>query len=239
MGSFTRLEKIVILIIVVTLTSIFGYRTLSNNDKNDIQIDESALFLDDKNDDTEDENELFADGTGDEETPTHLMVHITGAISKPGVVTLKNGDRVIDAIKKAGGLTSSADENRINLAQKLFDEDKIIIPSLGDNMDMEGSGLEGENFDNISAESMVVSGSSESGGGTNSASGGSGGSGGININTASKSELETLPGIGAVTSQKIIDYRESTKFNSIEDIKNVSGIGEKKFEAIQSMITAR
>lgn len=243
MGSFTRLEKIVILIIAVVLTSIFGYRTLSNNDKGDIQIDESGLFLDDKNNDKEDENEneLFADDSnenGGEETPTHLMIHITGAVAKPGVVNLKNGDRVIDAIKKAGGLTSSADENRINLAQKLFDEDKVIIPSIGDNMEMEGANLEAESPDNTSVQSMVISGSSESGARPDSA-GGDSGSGTININTASKSELETLPGIGNVTSDKIIDYRESTKFSSIEDIKNVSGIGEKKFEAIKSMITTR
>ena len=243
MGNFTRLHKIVILIIVILLISILGVSVFSNNEKTGIQIEENGLFSDDKK---SDDNELFfgedndKDAEEKEEISTEVVVHITGEVAKPGVVILENGDRVIDAIKRAGGLLPSADESNINLAQKLFDEDKVIIPRVGDNL-----GLEHESFnfegalesDNASKET-IISRNSESSSSNNSSSSSSNG-GGININTASKEELKSLPGIGEVTSQKIIDYRESTKFSSVDDIKNVSGIGEKKFEAIKSMITAK
>lgn len=209
MRNFTKLEKIVILIIVVFLTSILGYKIYSNIAKDDIEIEANDLFL-------EEELEIEEDSL-QEEISTDLMIHITGQVAKPGIVTLKDGDRVIDAIEKAGGLISGADESRINLAQKLFDEDKVIIPKIGDDLVVEDQNQEGISQNSTSSNN----------------------NGTVNINTASKSELETLPGIGDVTSQKIIDYRETTKFETVEDIKDVSGIGDKKFEAIQSMITTR
>lgn len=231
MRNFTRLEKIVILIIALLLITTLGFKIFSNSDKNGIQIEESGLLLD-ETDNNKDEDELFLDENEDEleEDKSHIVIHITGEVQNPGVITLKNGDRVVDAIKKAGGLSPYADENKINLAQKLFDEDKVIIPGVGDTLENEN--LEGTNQQ--VSQAMIINGSNE-----NSGASQSGSDGGININTASGDELKTLPGIGDVTAQKIIDYRENTKFNSIEDIKNVSGIGEKKFEAIKSMITTR
>lgn len=230
MRNFTRLEKIVILIIALLLITTLGFKIFSNRDKSGIQIEESGLFLD-ETDNNKNEDELFLVENEDElkEDNTPIVIHITGEVQNPGVITLKNGDRVIDAIKKAGGLSSYADENKINLAQKLFDEDKVIIPGIGDNMENEN--VEGTNQQ--VSQAMIISGNNENSSASQS------GSGSININTASIDELKTLPGIGDVTAQKIIDYRENDKFNSIEDIKNVSGIGEKKFEAIKSMITTR
>ncbi len=235
MSNFTRIKKIVILIIVTIIIATLGYRVFLKDDKNDIKIEENGLFTEEK---SQDEKEILKDDNDKqpaEEIQTHVVVHITGQISKPGVVTLENGSRVIDAIKKSGGLLPSADESRINLAQKLFDEDKITIPKIGDELEVETSNLEPKGSEQKQSQEVIVSKNSDNtNSSTNSKSGG-----GININTASQEELKTLPGIGDATSQKIIDYRESTKFSSVEDIKNVSGIGDKKFEAIKSMITTR
>ena len=226
MDNFTTKRKIVILIIAMLITFTVGSKILLNGDKGEIEIDENAIFLDDLEPESEFEidPEKIEDLQADEdELPSHVVVHITGEVAKPGVVTLENGGRVIDAIKKAGGLLSSADENNINLAQKLFDEDKINIPRVGDDLEVDDETLiSSQGISNPIQQNP-----------SNSASVG------VNINMASKEELKTLPGIGDVTADKIIDYRETTKFSSVEDIKNVSGIGEKKFEAIQSMITIK
>ena len=226
MDNFTTKRKIVILIIAMLITFTVGSKILSSGDKGDLEIDENAIFLDDLEPESEFEidpeniEDLHAD---EDKLPSHVVVHITGEVSKPGIVTLENGGRVIDAIKKAGGLLSSADENNINLAQKLFDEDKINIPRVGDDLEVDDETLiSSQGISNPIQQNP-----------SNSASIG------VNINMASKEELKTLPGIGDVTADKILDYRETTKFSSIEDIKNVSGIGEKKFEVIESMITIK
>lgn len=221
MVNFTRTQKIVILIIVIVIAMGIGAKILVKDNSKGIEIEENGLFS--ENDESD---ELSADkdeGENTEELPQEVVVHITGEVARPGIVTLKNGSRVVDAINMAGGLKSSADESNINLAQKLFDEDKIVIPKIGEDLVVEG--FESQNIV-VSRNSAGSSGTANSGGQ-------------ININTASKEELKTLSGIGDVTAQKIIDYRESTKFMSIDDIKNVSGIGDKKFEAIKSMITTR
>lgn len=255
MSNFTRIEKIVILIIVTIITITVGYKVFGNNDKEDIKIEDNILLPEEKN---EGENEIFTDKSSeqvkktesneetkeqDDELQTHVVVHITGEVSSPGVVKLENGSRVVDAIKKAGGLLPLADESNINLAQKLFDEDKIMIPRMGETLELEPSNTEVQDNgqsnvkNSVQKETQEVV-TSKNNDNTNSSTNTNSG-GGVNINNASQEELKTLPGIGDVTAQKIIDYRESTKFESTEDIKNVSGIGEKKFEAIQSMITTR
>lgn len=254
MNNFTRIEKIVILIIVTIITITIGYKVLGSNDKKGIEIEDNLVLLEEQN---EDEKEIFTDNSSkhdekdesttqvneqDNEPQTHVVVHITGEVSSPGVVKLENGSRVVDAIKKSGGLLPSADESNINLAQKLFDEDKIMIPRIGETLELGLSSAETQESgqsnvkNSVQKETQEVV-TSKNNDNINNSTNTSGG--GVNINIASQEELKTLPGIGDVTAQKIIDYRESTQFESIEDIKNVSGIGEKKFEAIQSMITTR
>lgn len=152
-----------------------------------------------------------------QEKPKDIVVYVTGAVKNPGVYNLKEGERVKDAIDMAGGSLPEADLLRLNLAQKLHDEDKLYVPKVGEIPDNE-----------------LVQGSSAAGG---SAGISSSGGGKININTADLSTLDTLPGIGPATAQKIIDYRnQNGPFTSIEDIKNVSGIGDKKFEQIKDKI---
>jgi competence protein ComEA len=143
-----------------------------------------------------------------------IFVQISGEIKYPGVYEMLEGDRVFQLVEKAGGVTENADINSINLSKKLIDGEKIIIFPKKEINKQEPS--------TINQASPTESKKT----------------GLININTASQSELESLPGIGPTLAQRIIDYREKNGyFQKIEDIKKVSGIGDKKFEAIKDLIT--
>lgn len=148
-------------------------------------------------------------------TETPIIVHITGAVPRPGVYALAKGARVQDAISAAGGFLAEAEKTGINLARALEDGEQLDIPYL------EGFTPVIE-IDPSGAVVTEVPSSSEL----------------ININTASQAELETLPGIGPTTAQKIIEYREANgSFLSTEDIVNVSGIGPVTYERIKDLIT--
>lgn len=142
------------------------------------------------------------------EEKQYIMVHVCGMVRSPGLIILESESRVFDAIQKAGGLLEDANVDIINLAKKLTDEEKVYIPKIGEESEYTEV-LEIESSNNKKL---------------------------ININTADKSELITLPGIGDKTAEKILDYRESNKFSNIEDIKNVSGIGDKKYLEIKDFI---
>ena len=147
-----------------------------------------------------------------------VVVDVDGAVASPSVVELPAGSRVADAIEAAGGLTAEADVSGINRAAVLSDGEKIYIPEEGED-----------------ASTSTSSGSSTSSSSATSSSTAS--SGLVNINTADAEELDTLPGIGEVLAQAIIDDREANgAFTSIEDIMRVSGIGEAKFANIQDLI---
>ena len=154
----------------------------------------------------------FAIVTENEEIPEEeeeITIHIIGEVKYPGIVILKTGQRIIDAIDAAGGETEEADLNKINLAQLLSDGDKIYVPSINDN--------EIEEYKDTTSRSSTV-----------------------NINIATLEELTSLPGIGESTAQRIIDYRKQNgKFKTIDDLKNVSGIGESKFNNLKEKITAK
>lgn len=150
-----------------------------------------------------------------------LIIHITGAVKNPGVYQLKSTDRIVDAVKIAGGETEEANLDLINLAALLKDGQKIIVPYKIYNENGEETN---KNIDN-NAEVMYSSSSSGSI------------SGKININTANAIMLQALPGIGPVLSERIIEYRnQNGLFGIIDDIKDVSGIAEKKFEGIKDLI---
>lgn len=144
------------------------------------------------------------------EEQEEIFVHLTGEIKDPGVISLKQGDRLVDAIQIAGGHTSNADMDNINLALKMEDEMKIHIPKIGEmKADYEIQGV----MDGGTKENLV------------------------NLNNATKEELMTLPSIGEIKAQKIIDFREKQKFEKKEDLKNVSGIGDKTYEELEELIT--
>ena len=147
------------------------------------------------------------------EKSTIKKVHISGEINKPGVYEINDNYRLEDLVNDAGGLTENADLNKINLALKLEDQMRIIIPNINDE----------DNNENNTITQLIspinVNDNKK-----------------VDINKADKSELMTLPNIGEKRADAIIEYRQKNKFNKIEDIKNVSGIGDKYFEAMKDMI---
>lgn len=158
----------------------------------------------------------------DETSTQTIYVDIGGAVKEPMLAELPSGSRVEDAIIAAGGLTDTADISSINRAEFLEDGVKIFIPEIAEESDDSSSAVPG----------VTTSGSSSDSSLTGSASGK------ININTADSTQLQEITGIGPATAQKIIDYRTSNgRFKSIEDIKNVSGIGDKTFEKMKDQIT--
>lgn len=170
------------------------------------------------------------------ESDKKIYVYITGEVITPGVLMLKENSRIIDAINSAGGTTNNANISKINLAYVLKDGMKINIPSLEElknNSDFEYitmSSGDGKNDENTSSESIENSANEKKLKSTKTSL--------VNINTASQTELETLPGIGPSIALKIINYRnENGKFSTVDDIKNVNGIGETKFENIKKYIT--
>lgn len=139
-----------------------------------------------------------------------IGVYISGEVKNTGVYYLKKDSRITDLINICGGLTEEADVTKINPAQKLNDSDKIIIPKKEENLNTES--IEDTNESDINVQEK------------------------ININTATKDELTSLNGIGEATANKIINYRNKNKFKEIEDIMNVPGIGEAKFNNIKDYI---
>lgn len=150
----------------------------------------------------------------EERVDTKLIIDIGGEVNEPKVIELPEGSRVGDAIEAAGGITDEADMTDINQAAFVSDGEKIFIPSKLD---------EGEN---------------DPGGEASYGSQNSGyADGKININTADSQQLQQLNGVGPATAEKIISYREENgRFRSIEDIKNVSGIGDKTYEKLKEHI---
>ena len=161
-----------------------------------------------------------------------IMVYITGEVKNPGIYELEENSRIKDVIEKAGGLKETADITDINLATILQDEDKITIPTKDKTME------EKQNTERI--QSNKQSKTTEKSQNTTSISTNTTGKNQntkVNINTATQTELETLPGIGPSTASKIVSYRkENGKFKSIEEIKKVNGIGESKYKKIKELI---
>jgi competence protein ComEA len=160
-------------------------------------------------------------------TDAPIEVHVIGAVVHPGVYSFPAGSRVQDAVTAAGGPLAEADVTTINLAAKLEDGQQLNIPYQG-GAGPTGAGTNPESnvpFDVIPTETTDFSGEVPN-------------PDLININTASLEELDTLPGIGLATAQKIIDYRDQNgPFQQIEDIMNVSGVGPATFDQIKDLIT--
>lgn len=182
-----------------------------------------------------DDGAIAGDGSGLAVTEDGtIFIDIDGAVTEPKLAELPAGSRVEDAIEAAGGVTKDADLSGINRAQILNDGEKIYIPKEGEEQGYAGGSGGGSVYNGGSGD-----GGSGDGGSSSGAAGSASSSGGrININTADSQALQQITGIGPVTAQKIIDYREANgRFSSIEDIKNVSGIGDKTFEKMRDQIT--
>lgn len=260
MKKFFKNKKILIAIIVILLSGLYiisnkAVKNYNNdiiteeNTSSDLSEEEMNVVTEDENDtkDNEENGEENADfqdedtlGTNQEqvnENTEKIYVYVTGQVNIPGVVILNKGSRIADAINAAGGTTSKANTTKINLVYVLEDGMKVNVPS---NDDLKKD----SNFEYITKDSGEGAGDANN---LNTDSNSSGTSSNtkrerissiVNINTATQTELETLPGIGPSTALKIINYRkENGKFSSIEDLKNVNGIGDNKFEALKKYIT--
>ncbi len=162
-------------------------------------------------------------------TPAPVRVYITGAILNSDVYYLAQRSIIKDVIEAAGGFAPDADREKINLALELKDQQQIHVPHIG----------EEDPLPPIQDGPAIDSTPTEDGDNQNTAIGGStpATEGKINLNTASLDQLDTLPGIGPVIAQRIIDYRESSGgFTTIEDITQVSGIGKATFAKIKDLI---
>lgn len=145
----------------------------------------------------------------EEKIEEQIVIHITGQVVNQGIVKLNDGARVIDAIEAAGGATEKADLSAINLAYLLEDGSQIYVPSVDDERDQIVSTLSQQTQKPLR----------------------------VNINTAGSAELQKLPGVGSAMAERIITYRkENGKFSAIEELKNVSGIGESKFNNLKEYV---
>jgi competence protein ComEA len=152
-------------------------------------------------------------------TPPPILVYVLGAVTRPGVYALPWDSRVEQAISAAGGASDNADLVRVNLAQRLYDEQQLYIPRQGEQI---------LPMLPTAPASLAATQAPQAEGPR------------ININAASAVELETLPGIGPVLAQRIVDYREANGlFRTPADIRNVSGIGEGIFDTIRERIAVQ
>ena len=214
LDNLTKKQKIVVIAIAgIVVIGIMYFIYNKNQVKEDINI----------------ENEILVNNVITNENNTNddiVIIHITGSVKNPGIVKLKEGSRREDAIESAGGLTENADITKVNLAYVVEDGTKIKIPSASEEDIGDEDIIDSKSGDNIIIEENAV----PSNNSTQT----------ININKATEKEFETLPGIGPSLASKIIEYRnQNGKFESIEDIKNVNGIGDNKYEKIKDLITVK
>ncbi len=147
-----------------------------------------------------------------DKSEAQIKVYITGQVVNPGVYSIDKGARIEDLLNLAGGPTDDADLLHINLSKKLNDEQQVVIPKIGDILEKPGIANE-----DVESESSALL---------------------VNINTADKDKLKTLPGVGDTIAAAIIEYREKNgNFKNIEELKNVYRIGEKTFERLKEFVT--
>jgi competence protein ComEA len=145
------------------------------------------------------------------QTPTIVVVDVAGAVRRPGLYRLPHGDRIADAIARAGGATRGAQTSLVNLAAPLADGEQVLVPS----------GAAG----GIAAADPAA--------GTPSPTAP------VNLNAATAEQLDALPGVGPVTAQKIIDYRtEHGSFTSVDDLDAIPGIGPAKLAQLRDLVSA-
>lgn len=210
-------KSIVFLIIIFTIIFTFYFR-------NKFLVEENVYVV--SKEEINDKQDIMIDKSSNEniietekvdlnkDVNTNMItIYISGEVKKPGVVTLESNKRLADAIKELGGTTADADLNKINMALKIKDEEHYIIPKIGEEIVNNESTINENTFSENNNKK-------------------------ININLAEINELEELPGVGEATANKIIKYRdENGSFKSIEEIKNVNGIGDKKYEDLKDLIS--
>ena len=255
MFEFNNKKKIIIVasIVLVILIGIISYIVISSfnfwgeenqedfeleelkeNDLNSVEIQEcvvNSTFIEEQEGiNLNEENFIKIRESTNSNGNKKIIVHISGEVISPGVISLEEGARIVDAINMADGVTEEADLSKVNLAYVLEDAQKIYIPNINEKEEKEIV----ENME----DGVVISGSGISNeNDSNSGNNSNNENVRVNINTADVKELQKLSGIGEAIALRIVTYRkENGKFNSIEDLKNVSGIGESKFNKIKNNI---
>lgn len=190
-------KSLLILLLIVAAVAGGTYYGCYTQDKETIQLDAAA------------------GSSGAQQDLPEVTVYVTGAVNKPGVVTVRDGARTMDAVNACGGLLPTADSGQINMAQVLKDGQQVRIPE--------------KKGESAAANKQTA--------GQSSAKNAAAAAETVNINTASAEELDTLPGIGPAMAKRIIEYRETEgSFAAPEDLKKVRGIGEAKFQKLKDKI---
>lgn len=215
MENLSKKQIVLVGIVVVIFCSVIGYYIYSK-----------LVEQDGENFDSESNISVIQKKETTEEEIEKIVVHIAGRVKNPGIVKIEEGARIADIIEAAGGLTEEADITNINLAYIIEDGQKIVIPKKGEEQGNETEEyITKESGDTVIQDEKNIK---------------IGGKSMININKANQEELQQLQGIGEATALKIIEYRKQNgNFNTIEDIKNVQGIGDAKFESIKESITVK
>ena len=204
---YTNWKSLGIVLVMIAVCAFFGGTVYEN-----WQADHAGLTLVDEASPTttaEDDTKKETEATA---VSGEVKVHGVGAVTAAGVYTLPADARVDDAVRAAGA-TANADLSQLNLAQKLADGQKITVPAVGESAAPASTSSVSEN---TQATPDVL----------------------VNINTATAEQLQNLPNIGEVRAKAIIDYREEHGgFKAIEELQEVSGIGEKTFEHLSAYVT--
>ena len=217
-------KKIIIsvILIIILITAFLIYIFITNEEYSSMDLE--ATVVEKSENIVESEGKNTSENVNNNqvtEDKEEIAVHITGEVKKQGIIYLEKGSRVADAIKKAGGETKDADLSQINLAYILQDGQKIYIPNKNEKISQYITEKSGNN----DTEENTTSNSNKE-------------DKKVNINTANQSELDQLQGIGPSIAQKIIEYREENgNFKNIQELQNVKGIGNAKYEEIKDNVT--
>jgi len=159
------------------------------------------------------------DGPGDGAAAAgsgRIAVHVAGRVRHPGLVLLPAGSRVADAIAAAGGAVGGADLDRVNLARRLADGEQVLVLREGEPAPAAAAAIPGSTPDPAAPGAPAAK---------------------LDLNTATAEQLEALPGVGTVTAGRIVAYRARRPFRSVQDLLQIEGIGERRFESLRGLVT--
>ncbi len=257
-AKISKKQKIIIIILILIsmlIVFIWIYKMFYTDDEQNVDLSSENII-----------EENFLEGQEEEQdskigilqnNKNKIIVDVIGEVNNPGVVTLNNGARIIDAIKAAGGKTEEADLSKVNLAYVLEDGVQLYIPKINEDKNKDNQEITQESSVKIedleskentqveyirtdAGEEGIITTEVQSSANSSSNNSKDSIKEKININNASKEKLEELSGVGQSIAQKIIEYRQKNgRFKTIEDIKKVSGIGESKFNNIKDNIKVK
>jgi competence protein ComEA len=229
--------------ILIVIIGIFGF--LISQKSGEIVIDKNSTALESVTKSATPDPTASSAATTQNQIPQaqneeEIKVYVVGCVKKEGVVALKKGQIIDDAIKAAGGATKDADLRHINLACELNDNDMLFIYSKkasASRQSAKGSSSVSSSVNKNTSGAKIIKGSGGAIVTEKKTASDKSASAKVNINTATASELDALPGVGPATAQKIVAYRDANgKFSTIEDIKKVSGIGDSKYNSMRDLI---